>query len=246
MRGIRRGGALLRRKPAARPQYPRPRRERRAFRGGFFESRDQERADGFPAHLRGRQARRDRRRRRHGQRLAWARRSATGQSPLRRSRCCPSRRTSRAESNPWPEWPRVCKVDYGQEEAIAVFGHDPRIYETTIKEILKDESGNIRAVRTVKLKGARRDSRQRSGTALRPAPARSRVPGLPEVRAGRVRRGALPARHHGGKPRLRNCRTRPVQPRATCAGGQSLVVWAITEGKEAARAVDKYLMGYTV
>src|SRR5699024_7511559 len=37
----------------------------------------------------------------------------------------------RAENNPWPEWPRVCKTDYGQEEAIAVFGHDPRIYQTT-------------------------------------------------------------------------------------------------------------------
>ena len=41
--------------------------------------------------------------------------------------------------NPWPEWPRVCKTDYGQEEAIAVFGHDPRIYQTTVKEFLKDK-----------------------------------------------------------------------------------------------------------
>ncbi len=40
----------------------------------------------------------------------------------------------RAENNPWPEWPRICKTDYGQEEAIAVFGHDPRIYQTTVKE----------------------------------------------------------------------------------------------------------------
>jgi glutamate synthase (NADPH/NADH) small chain len=53
---------------------------------------------------------------------------------------------SRAANNPWPEWPRVLKTDYGLEEAIAVFGRDPRIYETTVKEILKDETGNIRAV----------------------------------------------------------------------------------------------------
>lgn len=44
---------------------------------------------------------------------------------------------TRAESNPWPQWPLVCKTDYGQEEAIAVFGHDPRIYTTTVKEFKK-------------------------------------------------------------------------------------------------------------
>ena len=58
---------------------------------------------------------------------------------------------SRAESNPWPQWPRICKTDYGQEEAIAKFGHDPRIYQTTVKEIVKDENGCICAVKTVKL-----------------------------------------------------------------------------------------------
>ena len=44
----------------------------------------------------------------------------------------------RAENNPWPQWPRVCKTDYGQEEAIAVFGKDPRLYQTTVKEFVKD------------------------------------------------------------------------------------------------------------
>lgn len=43
----------------------------------------------------------------------------------------------RAENNPWPEWPKICKTDYGQEEAIAVFGHDPRIYQTTVTEFIK-------------------------------------------------------------------------------------------------------------
>ena len=56
---------------------------------------------------------------------------------------------SRADNNPWPEWPRVCKTDYGQEEAIAVFGHDPRIYQTTVKEFVKDENGNLKGVKTV-------------------------------------------------------------------------------------------------
>ena len=55
----------------------------------------------------------------------------------------------RAENNPWPEWPKVCKTDYGQEEAIAVFGHDPRIYQTTVKEFLKDKNGNLNGIITV-------------------------------------------------------------------------------------------------
>ncbi len=58
---------------------------------------------------------------------------------------------TRAENNPWPEWPKVCKTDYGQEEAIAVFGHDPRIYESTVKEFVKDKNGSLKAVKTVKL-----------------------------------------------------------------------------------------------
>ena len=57
----------------------------------------------------------------------------------------------RRESNPWPQWPLVCKTDYGQEEAIAVFGHDPRIYTTTVKEFKKDRSGNLKSVILVSL-----------------------------------------------------------------------------------------------
>lgn len=58
---------------------------------------------------------------------------------------------TRAEDNPWPEWPKVSKTDYGQEEAIAVFGHDPRVYQTTVKEFIKDENGSLCTVKTVKL-----------------------------------------------------------------------------------------------
>ena len=57
----------------------------------------------------------------------------------------------RSESNPWPQWPLVCKTDYGQEEAIAVFGHDPRIYTTTVKEFKKDKKGKLCKVVTVQL-----------------------------------------------------------------------------------------------
>ena len=58
---------------------------------------------------------------------------------------------SRTESNPWPEWPLILKTDYGQEEAIAVFGKDPRIYQTTVKGFNRDKKGNIKSVTIVKL-----------------------------------------------------------------------------------------------
>ena len=58
----------------------------------------------------------------------------------------------RAASNPWPEWPKVLKVDYGQQEAIRVFGHDPRVYETTVKAIETKKDGSIKAVITSKVK----------------------------------------------------------------------------------------------
>ena len=57
----------------------------------------------------------------------------------------------RTEMNPWPEWPRVCKTDYGQQEAAAVFGHDPRVYQTTVKEFKKDKKGKVCKAVLVKL-----------------------------------------------------------------------------------------------
>ena len=59
---------------------------------------------------------------------------------------------TRTPSNPWPQWPRVLKTDYGQEEAIAVFGHDPRIYQTTVTEFIKDEKGAVKQAKIVSLK----------------------------------------------------------------------------------------------
>ena len=58
----------------------------------------------------------------------------------------------RADSNPWPEWPKVLKVDYGQEEAIWKFGEDPRVYETTVKEFVKDKNGDLKEVVLVSVK----------------------------------------------------------------------------------------------
>ena len=93
---------------------------------------------------------------------------------------------SRAENNPWPEWPKVLKTDYGQEEAIAVFGHDPRIYQTTVKEFLKDKNGNLNGLVTVKLESKKDEktgrmmmvevagSSRAASSVSKPHPSRSR------------------------------------------------------------------------
>ena len=90
------------------------------------------------------------RRRRHGQRLC-----GNGDPPGCKighsAGMMPKPPEGRAAGNPWPEWPKVLKTDYGQEEAIAVFGKDPRIYQTTVTEFLKDEKGNVAKARIVSL-----------------------------------------------------------------------------------------------
>src|SRR5699024_9698106 len=63
----------------------------------------------------------------------------------------PTPSKERTAANPWPEWPRVLKTDYGQEEAAAVFGHDPRVYQTTVTEFIKDEKGRVQKAKIVKL-----------------------------------------------------------------------------------------------
>lgn len=160
----------------------------------------------------------------------------------------------RAPSNPWPEWPRVEKTDYGQEEAIYKFGADPRIYQTTVKELLCDETGTLSGVRTV---------------ALEPSadPATGRVNMVPVEGSERVLPAQmllLAAGFTGAEDYISASFGVPADARGSIATvapyrtgnekifaagdvrrGQSLVVWAICEGRGAARAVDEYLMGYS-
>lgn len=74
-----------------------------------------------------------------------------GAKSVRQLEMMPKAPDSRTENNPWPEWPKVCKTDYGQEESIAVFGHDPRVYKTTVKEFIKDKKGKLCKAVLVKL-----------------------------------------------------------------------------------------------
>ena len=161
----------------------------------------------------------------------------------------------RAENNPFPEWPRVCKTDYGQEEAIAVFGNDPRIYCTTVKEFIKDENGKLSAVKTVKLEfgtdpatGRRTMNEIEGSEEILPCE-------LCLIAAGFLGCQQYIADAFGVSLDQRtNVKTAPGKhstdiEKVFTAGdmhiGQSLVVRAIREGRDAAAEMDEYLMGYT-
>ena len=161
----------------------------------------------------------------------------------------------RAENNPWPEWPKICKIDYGQEEAIAVFGHDPRIYESTVKEFVKDKNGNLKAVKIVKLSWEKDSETGRMNMKEVPGSEQTLPAEVVLIAAGFL--GSQKYVTDAFKVEVNertNVKTEPGKYETSVknvftAGdmhrGQSLVVWAIREGREAARAVDESLMGYT-
>lgn len=162
----------------------------------------------------------------------------------------------RAENNPWPEWPKVCKTDYGQEEAIAVFGHDPRIYQTTVKRFIPNEEGHLKAVETIKLQSVRDEKTGRMRMEEIPGSEQILEADLVLIAAGFLGAQSYVADAFGVNLNARtNVATETPDSYQTnvenvfTAGdmhrGQSLVVWAIREGREAARAVDEYLMHYS-
>jgi len=160
----------------------------------------------------------------------------------------------RAADNPWPEWPKVYKMDYGQEEAAAVFGGDPRVYLTTAKRFEGDDQGRVQAVHTVEI-------RWEKNAEGRFVP--QEVPGTEQVRP--AQRVFLAIGFLGPEQPLlekigvtRDARSNVAAefekygtsvPKVFAAGdcrrGQSLVVWAFNEGRGAAREIDRFLMGET-
>jgi glutamate synthase (NADPH/NADH) small chain len=161
---------------------------------------------------------------------------------------------ARAADNPWPQWPRVYKMDYGQAEAAAVYGGDPRAYSVQTTELLGDEGGCLRGLRTVdvawRTNGDGRPSPQPVPGTTREWPAQMVILALgflgPE--------GELPEQLGVGQDGRSNIdapygRFQTSAPHVFAAGdarrGQSLVVWAIHEGRAAAREVDRWLMGET-
>jgi glutamate synthase (NADPH/NADH) small chain len=160
----------------------------------------------------------------------------------------------RAGDNPWPEWPKVYKMDYGQEEAAAKFGADPRVYLTTAKKFVADSDGRLAGVHLVQIKWEKNEKGQFIPVDVpgtdRVVPAQlvllamgflgPEQPLLESLGVDRDPRSNIKAEH--GKYTT----TIPkVFAAGDCRRGQSLVVWAFNEGRGAARECDRYLMGET-
>ena len=161
----------------------------------------------------------------------------------------------RADNNTWPEWPRVCKTEYGQEEAIAVFGHDPRVYQTTVKEFIKDESGKVCKAILVSLSSQKDPETGRMMMVPADGSEREVPADLVLIAAGFLGAQSYVADAFGVELNAgTNVATEPgsyatnvekVFVTGDMHRGQSLVVWAIHEGREAAKEVDRSLMGYS-
>ena len=166
---------------------------------------------------------------------------------------CPSK--ERLESNPWPEWPKVLKTDYGQEEAIALYGHDPRIFQTTVTEFVKDKKGHVSKVKTIQLEPKRDKATGRMNMVPVDGTDQELKADLVLIAAGFLGSELYVSDAFGVKCNERtNILTEECKYQTSCdnvftAGdmhrGQSLVVWAIKEGRDVAKAVDESLMGYT-
>ena len=160
----------------------------------------------------------------------------------------------RAADNPWPEWPKVYRMDYGQEEAAARFGSDPRVYQTTVKKFTGEPRGNVQGLLTVQVKWEKNAAGQfvpveQPGTE-RQLPAQLVLIAMgflgPEQALLKDLGTEVDARSNVRAEHGRFATNiKGVFAAGDCRRGQSLVVWAINEGRGAARECDRYLMGST-
>jgi len=160
----------------------------------------------------------------------------------------------RASDNPWPEWPKVYKMDYGQEEAAARFGADPRVYLTTVKKFVGDADGNLSGVVTVNIRWEKNDKgqfipvEQPGSEKEHPAQLALLAMGFlgPEQALLKDLKVETDARSNVKAEYGKYGTTVPgVFAAGDARRGQSLVVWAINEGRGAARECDRWLMGAT-
>ena len=160
----------------------------------------------------------------------------------------------RAPDNPWPQWPKVYLLDYGQAEAAAIFGGDPRRYSITTRRFVGDETGHVKEAHTVEVEWAQENNSR---------PVMKEIPGTEKVWPAQLVLLAMgflgpedPVLSQLGVERDERSNAKADYgefstsvPGVFAAGdmrrGQSLIVWAIAEGRQAAREVDRYLMGDT-
>ncbi len=160
----------------------------------------------------------------------------------------------RATDNPWPQWPKVYKLDYGQEEAAARFGADPREYLITAKKFIDDGQGQVKEIVTVNIEW-QKDDKGRFVPKEVPGTERTRPAQLVLLALGFLgpedqllqQLGVERDERSNVKAAYGNFGTSLAKVFAAgdCRRGQSLVVWAINEGRTAARECDRYLMGQT-
>jgi len=160
----------------------------------------------------------------------------------------------RAADNPWPEWPKIYRLDYGQEEAAARFGDDPRVYTTTATKFEGGSEGNVTGIHTVRVEWQRNEKGQ---FIPQPVAGTEKViptqlvllamgflgpeqPLLDDLGLEKDARSNIKAEHGQFATSLPK-----VFAAGDCRRGQSLVVWAINEGRGAARECDRFLMGAT-
>jgi glutamate synthase (NADPH/NADH) small chain len=160
----------------------------------------------------------------------------------------------RGSDNPWPEWPKVYKLDYGQEEAATKFGADPRAYLTTVKRFVGDAGNAVKEIVTVQIDWQKNEQGQfvpveAAGTQrTHPAQLVLLAMGflgpeqmlLKDLAIETDPRSNVKAEHGKFVTSIPG-----VFAAGDCRRGQSLVVWAINEGRGAARECDRYLMGTT-
>ena len=164
---------------------------------------------------------------------------------------------ARTADNPWPQWPRVYKLDYGQAEASARFGQDPRNYCLLTKRFEGDENGRLQAVHTVEVAWERVGENGSGRMVLQEKPDTEKVwpTQMALLALGFLGpEGMLPDQLGVATDERANIRATYGSFQTNVDGvfaagdarrGQSLVVWAINEGRAAAREVDRWLMGET-
>lgn len=162
---------------------------------------------------------------------------------------------ARQPDNPWPEWPKTYKLDYGQEEYQALYGADPRNYSVTAKRFIGDDEGNVKEVETVSVEwvknGTGRLMPQEIAGTEKTYPAQLVLLAMGFLGPEETLLDSLEiARDERSNARAEYGKFATNRPGVFAAGdmrrGQSLVVWAINEGRGAARECDRYLMGKTL
>ena len=160
----------------------------------------------------------------------------------------------RASDNPWPQWPRIFRVDYAHDETAKKFGRDPREYCINAKRFIGDAAGNVVGVETVQVKWEK-DAKGQFKMSEVPLSEKAYKADMillamgflgPEQAVSDVLGLAYdPRSNYKAEHGKYVTNVDKVFAAGDCRRGQSLVVWAINEGRGAARAIDQFLMGET-